>query len=66
MDERPRCKTGIHQNPRGKHRQQPLQHRPKKIFRDTSPKARETKEKMNLWEFIELKASAQPRKQSKN
>ena len=24
MDERPKCETGIHQNPRGVHRQQPL------------------------------------------
>ena len=28
-------------------------------------KARETKEKMNLWDFIKIKASAQPRKESK-
>ena len=24
MDERPKCETGIHQNPRGEHGQQPL------------------------------------------
>ena len=24
MDERPKCETGIHPNPRGEHRQQPL------------------------------------------
>ena len=24
MDERPKCETGVHQNPRGEHRQQPL------------------------------------------
>ena len=24
MDERPKCETGIHQNPRGEHRQHPL------------------------------------------
>ena len=31
---------------------------------DTSPKARETKPKMNFWDFIKIKASAQQRKQS--
>ena len=35
------------------------------FFHDTSLKARETEEKMNLWDFIKIKASAQPRKQSK-
>ena len=55
MDERPRCETGIHQNPRGQLRQQPLQHRPKQNFHDTSPKARETKDKMNLWDFMKIK-----------
>ena len=64
MNERPRCETGIHQNPRGEHRQQHLRHRPKQHFHDTSPKARETKDKMNLWDFIKIKSSAQPRKQS--
>ena len=43
MDERPKCKTGIHQNPRGEHMQQPLRHRPQQIFHDTFPKGRETK-----------------------
>ena len=56
MDERPRCETGIHQNPKGEHRQQPLQYRPKQLFHDTSPKARETKDKMNLWDFIKIKS----------
>ena len=27
-----------------------------KFFHDTSPKARETKEKMNLWDFIKIKS----------
>ena len=35
------------------------------FFHDRSPKARETKEKMNLWDFIKIKASAQPRKEPK-
>ena len=53
MDERRRCETGIHQNPRGEYGQQPLRHWPKQ--HDTSPKARETKDKMNLWDFIKIK-----------
>ena len=35
------------------------------LFHDISPNARETKDKMNLWDFIRIKTSAQPRKQSK-
>ena len=34
------------------------------FFQDTSPKARETKAKMNYWDFIRIKAFAQQRKQS--
>ena len=32
MDERPKCETGIHQNPRGEHRQQPLRPRPQQLL----------------------------------
>ena len=35
------------------------------IFHDTSPKARDRKDKMNFWDFIKTKTSAQLRKQSK-
>lgn len=34
------------------------------FFQDTSPKARETKAKINFWEFIKIKTSVQQRKQS--
>ena len=34
------------------------------FFHDTSPKTRERKAKMNLWDFIKIKSSAQQRKQS--
>ena len=34
-------------------------------FFHTSPKARESKEKINVWDFIKIKSSAKPRKQSK-
>ena len=32
MDKRPKCQTGIHQNPREEHRQQPLQPWPQQIL----------------------------------
>ena len=34
------------------------------FFQDMFPKAKETKAKMNFWDFIKIKASAQQRKQS--
>ena len=52
MDERPRCETGIHQNPRGEHRQY-IGHI--NFLLDTSPKAKETKAEMNFWDFIKIK-----------
>ena len=56
MGERPWCETGIHQNSTGEDRQQPIGHQPKQIFHDTSSKARETKDKMNLWDFIKIQS----------
>ena len=56
MDERPRCETGIHQNSRGEHKQQLYDIGHSKLYRDTSPKARETEYKMNLWDFIKIKS----------
>ena len=32
MDERPKCETGNHQNPRGEHRQQPLCPQPEQLL----------------------------------
>ena len=43
MDERPRCETGIHQNPRGEHGQQHLRHQPEQTFHDTSPRQEKQK-----------------------
>ena len=54
MDETPKYETGIHQNPRGEHRQQPLATdfvRSSSLL-DASPRARETKAKMNYWDFV--------------
>ena len=55
MDERPQCETGTHQNPRGENSQQPLDLSHKNFLLDRSPKARETKAKMNYWDFIKIK-----------
>ena len=62
MDERLKCETGVHQN----------ENIGSNLFglgcsnflQDTSLKAREAKVKMNYWDFIKIKTSAQQRKQS--
>ena len=56
MDERPKCDTGIHQNPRGEHRQQPLRPRPEQPFSRHIAKGKRIKDKMNLWDFIRIKS----------
>ena len=50
MDERPKCETGIHQNPRGE--QQKLQ---QLLIRYVS-KGKGNKSKMNYWDFIKIKS----------
>ena len=55
MDERPKCKTRIHQNPRGEHRQQPLDIGHQQLLLDMSPEARETKAKINYWDLIKIR-----------
>ena len=55
MDERPNSETGIHQNLGGEHRQQPVTSATA-ILLNTSPKARETKAKMDQWDFIKTKS----------
>ena len=65
MDKRPGCETGNHQNLRGEHRLQLFDIGHSNFFHDTSAKARETKEKMNFWNFLKIKkASTHQRKQS--
>ena len=58
MDERSKCETRFHQNPRGEHRQQTpffeLGH--SNVLQDTSMKAKETKAKMNYWDFIKIRS----------
>ena len=57
MDERPLCETGIHQNPRGEHRQQPLRHQPQQLLsRHVSKGKGNKRKKMNFWDFIKIKS----------
>ena len=53
MDERPKCETGDHQNPRGEIRKQPLLPQLKQFL---APNARELKAKMNYWDLIKIKS----------
>ena len=56
MDERSKCETRIHQNPKGEHRQHPFEPGHSSFLQDTSMKARETKAKMNYWDFIKIRS----------
>ena len=56
MDERPKCETGNHENPRGESRQQPLYLSRSNFLLNISPKARELKAKMNYWDLIKIKS----------
>ena len=58
------CETGIHQNPRGEQRQQHLRPQPQLLLLDMSSKARETKAKMNYWDFIKIKTFCTAKEQS--
>ena len=63
IDERPQCETGIHQFLEESMGSNLYGTGQCNLFHDTSPKARETKDKMNMWDVIKIKASAQPKKQ---
>jgi len=54
MDKRPEYETRIHQNPREEHSLFDLGC--SNSLLDTSPEARETKAKMNYWDFIKIKS----------
>ena len=57
MDERPKCKTGNHQNPRGeKQAKTSLIFLLNLFLLNMSPEARETKAKMNYWDLIKIKS----------
>ena len=56
MDERPQCKTGIHQNSRGESRKNLFDLGLSNFLFNSSPEARETKAKMNYWDLIRIKS----------
>ena len=56
MDERLQCKTGSHQNPRGEAGKNLFHLGHSNFLLNTSPEARETKAKMNYWDFIKIKS----------
>ena len=55
MDERPKCKIGSHQNPRGETRQNLFDLGFSNFLLNISPEARETKAKLNYWDLIKIK-----------
>ena len=56
MDERLKCKTGSHQNPRGKAHKNLFDFGLSTFLLNMSPEARETKVKMNYWNLIKIKS----------
>ena len=55
MDERPKCKIGSHQNPRGETRQNLFDLGFSNFLLHISPEIKETKAKMNYWDLIKVK-----------
>ena len=53
MDERPKCETWSHKNPTGSNF---IDIGCSKLFLDMSPKAKETKAKINYWNYIKIKS----------
>ena len=56
MDERPKSKTGSHQNPQGESRQNLFDLGRSNFLLNMSLEARETKAKMNYWDLIKRKS----------
>ena len=56
MDEKSKCETRFHQNPRGEHRHTLFELGHSNFLQDTSMKAREKKTKMNYWDFIKIRS----------
>ena len=63
MDKGPECETGNHQNPEKKAGKDLSDLSHSNFLLDTSPKVRELKAKMNYWDLMKIKISAQQRKQ---
>ena len=56
MDERSQCETRVSQNPRVEHRQHLFEIGHSKFLQDSSTKAKETRAKMNYWDFIKIRS----------
>ena len=56
MDERPKCKTRSHQNPRGESSKSLFDFDHRKFLLNTSPEAREIKAKVNYWDLLKIKS----------
>ena len=56
MDERSKCETRFHQNPRGEHSNTLFELGHGNFLQDTFMKAWETKEKINYWDFIKIRS----------
>ena len=56
MDERPKRKTGSHQNPQGESGQNLFDPGHSNFLLNMSPEAREAKAKMNYWDLVKIKS----------
>ena len=56
MDERPKCETGSHQNPRGESRKKPLWSWPQQLLTQHVSGGKGKKAKMNYWDLIKIKS----------
>ena len=56
MDKRPKCVTRTHKTPRRKHKHVLLTSVIVIFFRDLTPRERETKSKINKWDYIKPKS----------
>ena len=56
MDERPKCETRNHQNPRENTGSNFFNLGHRNLLLGMSPEAKETEGKMNYWDFIKLKS----------
>ena len=54
MDKQLKCKLQYHKSPRGEHRRKISDISPSNIFTNTSPRARDIKERINKWDFIKF------------
>ena len=62
VDKRLKCKSWHHKSPGGKHHQENLRHSTEQYFHWMSPRARDMKERINKWDLIKIKTSAQLKK----